>query len=77
LSGRESERGIEDDFNRLICEVKNSLALQQAMYKLLDMPARDRQRLADNARHDVQENFDEGLVVEAAMQVISGLVAVT
>ncbi|MFT5137249.1 MAG: hypothetical protein ACI9XU_000570 [Arenicella sp.] len=47
------------------------------MYKLLDMPARDRQRLADNARHDVQENFDEGLVVEAAMQVISGLVAVT
>jgi glycosyltransferase involved in cell wall biosynthesis len=65
---------IEDGFNGIICEVKNSLALQQAMQKLLDMPAGDRQRLADNARQYVQENFDEGLVVEAAMQVISGLV---
>jgi glycosyltransferase involved in cell wall biosynthesis len=65
---------IEDGFNGLICQVKNSLALQQAMQKLLDMPARDRQRLSDNARQYVQENFDEGLVVEAAMQAISCLV---
>jgi glycosyltransferase involved in cell wall biosynthesis len=65
---------IENGFNGLICELKNSQALQQAMQKLLDMPARDRQRLSDNARQYVQENFDEGLVVEAAMQVISGLV---
>lgn len=65
---------IENGFNGLICELKNSQALQQTMQKLLDMPARDRQRLSDNARQYVQENFDEGLVVEAAMQVISGLV---
>jgi glycosyltransferase involved in cell wall biosynthesis len=65
---------IEDGFNGLICEVKNSLALQKTMQKLLDMPARDRQRLADNARYYVRENFDESLVVDAAMRAISGLV---
>lgn len=64
---------IEDGFNGLICDAKNSLDLQQTMQKLLDMSTKDRQRLGDNARQHVQKNFDENIVIETVVEVIEGL----
>lgn len=65
---------IKHQFNGLICEVKNSLALQQSMQQLLDMPLNNQKILSVNARQHVQDNYDESLVVEAAMQAISNIV---
>ncbi|WP_116472421.1 glycosyltransferase family 4 protein [Zobellella maritima] len=61
---------VSDGVNGLLCEARNSRSLQQAMQKMLNMNAEERQRLADNGRRLVEEKFDENLVVEATLRAI-------
>lgn len=61
---------IEHGNNGLLCEVKNSQALQAAIEQMLDMRDEDRTRMGTNARQIVESQFDEQLVVQAALDAV-------
>ena len=62
---------VEDGFNGLLCEAKNSESLRQAMQKMLMMTNADRATMGENARELVSQKFSEHLVVEATMRAVT------
>jgi glycosyltransferase involved in cell wall biosynthesis len=61
---------VEEGFNGLLCEVKNSKSLQQAMQKMQTMTPAEREHMGKNGRALVSRRYDEKLVVEATMQAV-------
>lgn len=62
---------VEDGFNGLLCEAKNSESLRQAMQKMLEMTTAERADMGENGRTLISQKFSEHLVVEAAMRAVA------
>jgi glycosyltransferase involved in cell wall biosynthesis len=62
---------VEDGYNGLLCEVKNSGSLMQAMQRMLAMTDEERSKMGENGRNRVSEKFSEHLVVEATMRAVT------
>ena len=61
---------IEDNYNGLLCEVKNIDSLAIKMKKMINMTKEDRLRLSKNARKKVVEQFDESIVVNETLKIV-------
>ena len=66
---------VTNGVNGLLCEARDSQALEQAMRTMLAMSSEARQRLGDNGRKLVAEKFDENLVVKATLGAIKACIA--
>lgn len=66
---------VTDGFNGLLCEVKNSDSLAQAMIKMLEMEDAERGIMGKNGRARVESDYDEESVVEAALQAVRSATA--
>lgn len=65
---------VEDGVNGLLCEVRSSRSLMQAMQKMLGMTGEERSYMGDKGRALVSEKFGEHLVVDATMRAIESAV---
>ena len=65
---------MEHAYNGLLCEVKNSASLMQAMQKLMAMTEQERLRIGENGRILVSQNYGEHLVIEATMRSIESII---
>jgi glycosyltransferase involved in cell wall biosynthesis len=65
---------VEDGYNGLLCEVKSSESLMQAMQKLLAMGGEERSAMGENGRSLVTEKYGEHLVVGATMRAVDSAV---
>ncbi len=61
---------VEHGFNGLLCEVKSSASLMQAMQRMLAMSSEERSRMGGNGRALVTEKFSEQLVVDATLRAV-------
>jgi glycosyltransferase involved in cell wall biosynthesis len=61
---------VRDRFNGLLCEVRNSKSLENAMREMLRMTLAERTTMGENGRALVSQKFDENLVVEATMRAV-------
>lgn len=61
---------VEDGFNGLLCEPRNSESLQRALLKMLQMTQAERAAMGENGRSLVARMYDEQLVVEAAVRAV-------
>jgi len=66
---------VEDGVNGLLCEVKSSASLAQAMEKMLAMSSEERLRMGASGRTLVCAKFDEQQVVEATLRAIQSAVS--
>ena len=65
---------VEDGFNGLLCEVKNSESLEQVMRRILTMSELDRKIMGENGRNLVSEKYSEQLVVDSTIRAIDSAV---
>ncbi len=65
---------VVDGHTGLLCQVKSSASLGQAMQKIITMAESERARMGENGRALVSEKYDENLVVAATMQAIEAAV---
>jgi len=64
---------VTDSVNGLLCEVRDAASLAEAMERLLVMAPDERARMGAAGRKRVEEEFDEQLVVKAALEVLEEL----
>jgi glycosyltransferase involved in cell wall biosynthesis len=55
---------VQDGKNGFLCAVRSGESLAEAMLKMARMPPEERQRMAAFARINVEEEFDEKIVIE-------------
>ena len=65
---------VEDGYNGLLCEVKNSGSLVQTMQKVMAMTEQERARMGENGRALVSKQYGEHLVIEATMSAVESAV---
>ena len=65
---------VKNGFNGLLCEVKSSQSLMQAMQSIMDMSDGERSVMGENGRSLVVEKYGEHLVVEATMRAVESAV---
>ena len=66
---------VQDGYNGVLCEVKNSVSLAEAMQKILAMNQQELAAMGENARNLVVLKFDERQVVEATMCALRSAMA--
>lgn len=64
---------VLDGENGLLCEARDSMSLHEALERMLAFDAEERSRMGAAGRKRVEEEFDEQLVVRAALDVLEGL----
>jgi glycosyltransferase involved in cell wall biosynthesis len=65
---------VEHGYNGLLCEVKNSSSLMQAMQQIMVMTEQERLMMGENGRTLVSQNYGEHLVIEATMRSIESII---
>jgi glycosyltransferase involved in cell wall biosynthesis len=65
---------VTRDFNGLLCEVRSSQSLADAMRIMMEMNDSKIRTLGNNGRARVEAKFDEQLVVDVAAQAIESLI---
>ena len=66
---------VTDGFNGLLCKPRSSASLAEAMRRMLEMDSRERTSMGQNGRARVEADFDERLVVDAAVQAVESAIA--
>lgn len=61
---------VTDGYNGLLCEVKSSASLRDAMQNMLALGNDERARMGENGRALVSRKFDEQLVVDATLLAV-------
>ncbi|WP_162300129.1 glycosyltransferase [Kineobactrum sediminis] len=61
---------VQHGVNGLLCEVRDAVALEQAMGAMVVMAAGERAVMGAAGRRVVEEGFGEGMVVEAAVAAV-------
>jgi len=61
---------VQEGFNGLLCDAKDSESLRQAMQKMLEMTAAEREKMGENGRALVAREYDEQLVTDATMEAV-------
>jgi|TARA_B110000967_G_scaffold120878_1_gene123499 glycosyltransferase involved in cell wall biosynthesis len=64
---------IQDKINGLLCNARDSASLELAMNNILYMPKNERLKMGKNARKIVEDNFDEKIVINAALDALNSL----
>jgi len=64
---------VKDGFNGLLCEVRSSTSLADAMRRMLSLTEEERISMGDNGFRLVSENYNEQLVVDATMRAIEAV----
>ncbi|MDC3316403.1 glycosyltransferase family 4 protein [bacterium] len=68
---------VSEGMTGLLCEVRDSVSLAEAMQQFLAMTSKERQDMGDSGRFKMEQEFDEALVVDAYMRSIEAAVAGT
>ena len=66
---------VEDGANGYLCAARNSASLAGAMQRMAELPAGERLAMGKAARRKVQDEFDEGRVISAYLDVLEDIVA--
>lgn len=61
---------VEDGFNGVLCEARNTESLRAALLKMLQMTHEERAVMGENGRGLVSREYDEKLVVDAAVRAV-------
>jgi glycosyltransferase involved in cell wall biosynthesis len=61
---------VEDGFNGVLCESRNTESLRKALLKMLQMTDAERAVMGENGRRLVSREFNEKLVVDAAVRAV-------
>lgn len=64
---------VTDGHNGLLCEAKSAESLRKAMEAMLALSPEERTHMGAAGRRLVEEEYDEQLVVKAALDVLEGL----
>ena len=64
---------VEDGLNGLLCAVRDSSSLADAMRRFAELPFAERVAMGEAARRRVHERFSEEFVVRAYLDVLAGL----
>jgi len=64
---------VEHGQNGYLCEVRDASSLASAMSRMAELPSSSRLAMGDAARRKVQEQFSEGLVTKAYLDVLADL----
>jgi len=64
---------VTDGVSGLLCEARDAASLAEAMERVLVMAPDERARMGEAGRKRVEEEFDEQLVVKAALDVLEEL----
>ena len=64
---------VEDGQNGYLCEARDAASLASAMSRMAGLPPSTRVAMGDAARRKVQDQFGEGLVIEAYLDVLADL----
>jgi glycosyltransferase involved in cell wall biosynthesis len=67
---------VQHGVNGLLCEVRDAVALEQAMGAVLAMAAGERDLMGAEGRRVVEETFSEDVVVEATLGAVRRVAAV-
>lgn len=62
---------VTDGYNGLLCQMKSSDSLLQAMQAMIDMTAEARATMGRNGRTMVEDKFDERLVLDATLRAVA------
>ncbi len=65
---------VENRFNGLLCEARNSDSLQVVMQKMLLMTATERLTMGQNGRTLVSQHYSEHLVVDATLRAVASAI---
>ena len=63
-------RSIVRNFNGLICKPKDSQSLEEALNHMLNMTKAERSKMGSYGREIVQDNYDEEIVIQAAIDQV-------
>ena len=66
---------VTKGLNGLLCEVRSSDSLTSAMLQMLEMDETERKAMGQNGRARVEADYHEQLVVDAAFEAISAIMA--
>jgi glycosyltransferase involved in cell wall biosynthesis len=64
---------VTDGYNGLLCEVRDVKSLADAMRRMLEMSDDSRDMLGRNGRERVETQFDEQLVIDAALDAVNSV----
>jgi len=64
---------VQNGVNGLLCEARDSVSLHEALLRMLAMDDEERSLMGAAGRKKVEEEFDEQLVVQAALDVLDEL----
>ena len=64
---------IQDNVNGFLCRAKDARDLEQAMIKALNLSRNDYEKMSINARNIVENNFDEKIVIDSALDALDSL----
>ncbi|HHE31067.1 MAG TPA: glycosyltransferase [Chlorobaculum parvum] len=64
---------VADGHNGLLCEAKSAESLRNALEAMLALSPEERSRMGAAGRRQVEQAYDEQLVVKAALDVLDGL----
>jgi glycosyltransferase involved in cell wall biosynthesis len=62
---------VQDGRNGFLCTVRDSNSLAEAMLKMARLPADERQRMGAFARSNVEEEFDERIVIDRYLLAVT------
>lgn len=65
---------VEDGFNGLLCDARNTESLRAALLKMVQMTDAERATMGENGRRLVSQKYDEELVVEATLRAVMSAV---
>lgn len=60
----------QHNVNGYLCEVKNEIALRDAMIKMLELPLEKRLLMGSRGRQYIERNFDEKIVIDHYLRAI-------
>lgn len=64
---------VQHGVTGLLCQVRSAASLANAMARFIAMNVKQRQALGEAARHKVETEYDERLVIDAYLEVLEPL----
>ena len=68
---------VDDGVTGLLCQVRSAASLANAMARFVSMDVEQRQALGKAARHKIETEYDERLVIGAYLEALEPLIGMS